>query len=127
LIEALDRALRRGEVDAGLLDELGWDLTRTRQFVEAYKRLESESQPQPDRTELPSAVTERPPRVTSERESIQRGQHAAAIGAESLKTEYSREADTNQDVMEVGRQRVTPRYQGLLEAYYRSVASQPAD
>jgi hypothetical protein len=125
VMDALEQSLRRGEVNENMLDDLGWDLPRTRQFVEAYKRLELHGQEQMEYTAVPEGPQAHFPDREAD-EQVARGEPGAATAGANLNATHQRSAAGRQDVMSIGRQRVTPRYQPWLEAYYRSLATQPA-
>lgn len=125
LMDALDRALRSGDVDEGLLADLNWTPSQARQFLEAYKRVKVGGQRQTERTPLPRQTGQiRLP--TAGAGQLQRSDGTLQPSARSLNASHQRAADQTRDLMEVGRQRVTPRYRSLLEAYYQSVSSRPA-
>lgn len=125
LMDALDRELRRGEPREELLADLGWTLPEAQQFVEAYRRLKTGGQRQTGQTPLPagSEVNTETPRQPA---GVLRGGQGTARDARSLEATHQRPTDRTRELMEVGRQRVTPRHRPILEAYYRSLATQPA-
>ncbi|HSW44612.1 MAG TPA: hypothetical protein VLM89_03470 [Phycisphaerae bacterium] len=126
VIDALERALRRGDTDPALLEELGWDLQAAQQFVKEFKRTASASRPAGN---VDVRVVEGGPRseaASIESPGVLRAGRAAAPGLRGLRESDTRPADDTRGLMEVGRQRVPPRYEFLLEAYYRTLASQPA-
>lgn len=123
LVDTLDRELRSGTVDPALLQELGWDLPRARQFVDAYKRARQGGQRQRDRTELP----------VQRRKTTQPGGDLAVLPgqagpgpARAFQADAPLSPDELRGVADPARQRVPARYRPLLEAYYRSISSQPA-
>lgn len=124
LMSELDRRLRAGELDDALLDELGWDHVQTRRFVETYERLVEDGQRQLDATVIPDEVVV-VPEPGHAPEQVDRADRAAT--GEGLYSVRERDPDDVRELMEVGRQRVAPRYRPLLEAYYRSVGTRPAD
>jgi hypothetical protein len=122
VVDALERELRSGAADSKLLQELGWDLPRARQFVAEYRRTRGIGQRQSDRTTVPLA-----------RRTATRPEDAAGVlygtatpEARTLRPEVQRRADEMQGLADPARQRVPSRYRPLLEAYYRSITSQPA-
>lgn len=125
LMDALERDLRSGEIDEALLIELNWTPAQARAFVESYKRLKTGGQRQVAKTKLPgrpeSANEARPPDNT-----VLRGKDSGSTGARGLHTTHSRSPDDTRELLEVGRQRVGPKYQSVLQAYYRSLATRPA-
>ncbi len=122
LVDQLDMALRRGEVDETLLSALGWDVPRAEQFVDAYKRAAAAGQVQSDRTVIP--VREQAVLAAPEPAPAKRAGRAAS--GRRLDADQDRPSDDTRELIGVGRQRVTPRYRGLLEAYYQSMTTQPA-
>jgi len=129
-IESLDRDLRRGQVDPELLDELGWDLSTAQRFVEAYRRsaVQLQVQPLPDDGRAPSRPQGRPQPIArpSRPERVLRAGGAVAPDARGLYEADTRPADDTRDLMQAGQQRVPARYDPILKAYYRTLASQPA-
>ena len=123
LVNRLELALRSGEVDPKLLDELKWDVTEARAFVDAYHRAAARAQRQTDRTELPAgeAIQLAPPKPRT----VLRADTGTGRDAGSLRSDRTRSADAVRELLEPGRQRVTPKYRTVLEAYYRSVTSRP--
>lgn len=125
-IDALDRDLRRGQVDPGLLDELGWDVQTAERFVQAFKQSEMLRQNVAESTTQPA---ERPVQASPEshrKTDAIRAVGGPASGVRGLNEAGTRPADDTHDLMQVGHQRVPARYQPFLEAYYRSLASQPS-
>ncbi len=125
-VDALERSLRRGDVDEKLLADLGWTIPQAQQFVDAYKRAKPSAQPpRADRTSVPTTQVFREEKPPGDRAVLRAGSPTAP-GARSLNASTRRSPDTTRDLMEVGRQRVLPKYELLMEAYYRSLTSQPA-
>ena len=125
LMDALGRALRRGTVEPDMLMELGWDLRQAEQFVDQYQRLQQGGQHQLDRTELP-VQTARASAPTESARQVVRANESVDGAMRNLNVTHQRPADTTNQLMEAGRQRVPQRYRPLLEAYYRAATSQPA-
>ena len=126
VMDALNRSLRGGEVDEAMLDALDWNLPRAQQFVEDYKRSLTQEQQVKERTEVPTRT------IVSEIEShgdgkVRRAEAPQMSTMKSLNATGERAPDNTRGLMQVGRQRIPPRYESLLEAYYASVASQPAE
>jgi len=126
VVNALDRSLRRGEVDEKLLADLGWTVPQAQQFVDAYKQAKSSAQPpRADRTSVPTSQVFRDEKPSGDRKVLRAGSPTAE-GAKGLNSSDRRAPDSTRELMEVGRQRVLPKYEPLMEAYYRSLTSQPA-
>ncbi|MEP0844480.1 MAG: hypothetical protein HRF43_17415 [Phycisphaerae bacterium] len=128
LMDALERDLRGGEVDPALLADLGWTPPQARQFVEAYKRAKAAGQRQSSQTRLPDRreADHIVPGGGEPAGVVKRAGPSIAPSARALNAQHSRAPDDTRELLEVGRQRVAPRYQSVLEAYYRSLATQPA-
>jgi hypothetical protein len=126
LMETLDHALRRGEVDPALLSDLGWDVPQARQFVQAYERAVTAAVTRrPQRTALPARTTEREAGRDDVPEVLRADEAEGDRGALDAS---SRLAESNASgLMEVGRQRAPERYRPIVEAYYRSLGSRPAE
>lgn len=125
-VDALERSLRRGDIDERLLADLGWTIPQAQQFVDAYKRTKSSAQPpRADRTSVPTTQVFRDEKPSGDRVVLRAGSPTAP-GARSLNASDRRSPDATHDLMEVGRQRVLPKYEPLMEAYYRSLTSRPA-
>jgi len=123
LMDLFERELRAGTVDPSLLAELKWTLPEAQQFVEAYRRAKVAGQRQVERTAVPQQVrTEEGRRGDNQ---VLRGGAVVDPAARTLHTTHERAPDRTRELMEVGRQRITPRYRSVLEAYYRSVGSRP--
>lgn len=125
LMDALERSLRAGNIDPAMLDELGWNEGQLRQFVESYKRTERPPGRNPDHT-TPAMIITSPSANPMDDSDVQRADGAPAAGIKGMATIHQRQADSSQDVLSPGRQRVSPRYRRLLEGYYRAVTSRPA-
>lgn len=123
MMDALERELRGGEVDPSLMAELGWSLPQARQFVEAYKRTKIGGQRQSEKTDLPQKV-QTGSAARANNQVMRNGQ--VDPSARALQATHQRAPDQTRELMEVGRQRITPRYRPVLEAYYRSISSRPA-
>jgi hypothetical protein len=123
-MDGLERELRSGQPDESLLEDLGWTLEQARQFVEAYKRAKAAGQRQQNQTKLPgqghSTEEAKPQSGNTVLRSQGADQKAKALNA------HERAPDRTRELMEVGQQRVAPRYRSVLEGYYRSVGSRPA-
>jgi len=126
VMDELDRSLRRGEVDGEMLDELDWNLPHARQFVEDYKRIETREHQPKERTEVPTRTIESQVEFHGDGQ-VHRAARPRSSGMRSLNATGQHSPDTARGLMQVGRQRILPRYESLLEAYYASVASQPAE
>lgn len=121
-VETLERQLRAGKVDPELLQQLGWNLTQAEQFIEAYHRAQEAGQRQVRETAMPTetkTTTQPAPRST-----VLRGD-ARGGAARTFRTDTRPAADRVQGLSDPARQRVPAGYRPLLEAYYRSLASQP--
>lgn len=126
-IDALERDLRKGEVDRELLDQLGWDVQTAERFVEAYKRSGMRQQPTADTATTNPAPRQVHAALASRRpERVILSEGPPAADAHSLIDTGTRPADDTHDLMQVGHQRVPPRYKAILDAYYRTLASRPS-
>ncbi len=132
LIDALERRLRQDDVDPAMLDALDWDVPRARQFVEEYRRMEEGLQPQVASTPVPSRVLETPARgpdgrrdSEAESDDVLRAAGPGEVGTQG-RDAGEQPADGTRELLEATQQRVLPPYQDLLDAYYRSISTQPA-
>lgn len=122
LVDALERELRAGKSDSQLLQNLGWDLPKARQFVEAYRRAQGRGQRQTAQSQMP--VDRHTQTRPAGGESVTYGV-TPANEARTFRSDASASSDLMQGAVDPARQRVPTRYRSLLDAYYRSIASQP--
>lgn len=132
LIDALERRLRQDDVDPAMLDALDWDVPRARQFIEEYRRMEEGLQPQVASTPVPSRVLETPARgpdgrrdSETESDDVLRAAGPGEAGTQG-RDAGEQPADGTRELLEATQQRVLPPYQDLLDAYYRSISTQPS-
>jgi hypothetical protein len=132
LIDTLERRLRQDDVDPAMLDALDWDVPRAWQFVEEYRRMTEGLQPQVPSTPVPSRVLETPARgpdgrrdSDTESDDVLRAAGPAEAGTQG-RDAGDQPADGTRELLEATQQRVLPPYQDLLDAYYRSIATQPS-
>ncbi len=132
VMDALERRLRQDDLDPAMLDALDWDLPRARQFVEEYRRVTEGLQAQLPHTAVPAERVLLPLRSpsgtdqTTDPSEVLRAAGPAEAGTGGH-ADTAMPPDATSDLLQAHRQRVLPHHQDLLDAYYRSVSSQPAD
>jgi len=120
LMDELEMALRRDEVDPELLESLGWNVEQAWQFVEDYRREVKGAQPQVNRSELPKA-SGLLQGGSGGRTGVDRATGRPARAARSLQATHAPQADEVKQLREVGRQRVPRRLDSILRGYYSSL------
>jgi hypothetical protein len=124
VVDELETALRRNEVDPKLLESLGWNLDSAWRFVKDYRRQADRGQTQREKSQVPSdreTVIARPAPGT-----VRRSTSGPAQGIRSLGTTHRPGEDKTHQLREAGDQRVPRELDPILRAYYSSLSSQPA-
>jgi hypothetical protein len=126
LMDELEMALRRDEVDPKMLEDLGWNVDQAWQFVEDYKRQIGRGQRQSNESALPDA-TGALPAGPKDRADVRRATTGPAPNSRSLSASNSPGADRVHDLREIGRQRVPRPLDPILRGYNSSFGTRPAE
>lgn len=126
LMDELEMALRRDEVDPKMLEALGWNLEQAWQFVEEYKRQIGRGQQQANESALPDTRGTLPGRP-DDRPDVRRATSGPAPDARSLRARNSPGSDRVHNLREISRQRVPRKLDPILRGYNSSFGTRPAE